>query len=156
MSVVAWHEVECGAYAADLPFWEELAKRAQGPVLDLGCGSGRVALHLARRGHRVTGLDVDAGLVDAFAARAGELAAEALVGDATDFDLAGEFALALAPMQLAQLLTAEERQRCLRCVATPPQGTTGSLSRFGPTCRLRRLPIRISAAPAAVNTSICS
>ena len=50
-----WHDVECGAYAADLPLWEELAAAAEGEVLDLGCGTGRVALHLARRGHRVVG-----------------------------------------------------------------------------------------------------
>jgi tRNA G46 methylase TrmB len=45
-----WHDVECGSYQADLPLWEELAQRAQGAVLELGCGTGRVALHLARRG----------------------------------------------------------------------------------------------------------
>ena len=117
MSALIWHQVECGAYAADLPLWEEMAERAEGPILDLGCGSGRVALHLARHGHRVTGLDVEADLVDAFAARGDELAAEALVGDATEFDLAGEFALVLAPMQLLQLLTAEQRLSCLACVA---------------------------------------
>ncbi len=39
-----WHDAECGAYAADLALWEELAAAAGGPVLDLGCGTGRVAL----------------------------------------------------------------------------------------------------------------
>ena len=48
-----WHDVECGAYGADLALWEELATAAGGPVLDLGCGTGRVVLHLARRGHAV-------------------------------------------------------------------------------------------------------
>ncbi len=118
MSDVVWHEVECGAYDADLPLWEELAAQADGPILDLGCGSGRVALHLARRGHRVTGLDVDADLVAAFAERAIGLPAEALAGDVRDFQVGGEFPLVLAPMQLAQLLVgAEEHQRCLTCVA---------------------------------------
>ncbi len=32
---VVWHDVECGAYAADLPLWVELAAEHGGPVLDL-------------------------------------------------------------------------------------------------------------------------
>ena len=44
---IAWHDAECGSYRADLPLWRELADEAGGPVLDLGCGSGRVALDLA-------------------------------------------------------------------------------------------------------------
>jgi len=113
-----WHDVECGAYVADLPLWEELADETGGPVLDLGCGTGRVALHLARRGHRVLGLDNDADLLAALAERAGEQPVEAEPGDARDFRLDVEFGLVLAPMQLVQLFEGvEERLRCLRCVA---------------------------------------
>jgi len=112
---VIWHEVECGSYAADLPLWEELAG---GSVLDLGCGTGRVALHLARRGHAVIGLESDSDLVAAFNERASELAAFAVTGDAREFALDGEFDLVVAPMQLLQLFgDANERQRCLVCVA---------------------------------------
>ena len=50
-----WHEVECGGYAADLALWERAGRRADGPVLELGSGTGRVALHLARRGSEVVG-----------------------------------------------------------------------------------------------------
>lgn len=117
MSVV-WHEVECGAYAADLALWEGLAGKAEGAILDLGCGTGRVALHLARRGHASTGLDADPELVAAFGVQAEGLPAAATVDDARDFDLGAEFDLILAPMQLLQLFAgAEERLSCLRCVA---------------------------------------
>ena len=44
---VAWHDVECASYAADLPLWRELAAERGGPVLDVGAGTGRVALDLA-------------------------------------------------------------------------------------------------------------
>jgi len=54
---VIWHDVECGAYAADLPLWRDLAISHAGPVLDVGAGTGRVSLHLAGQGHRVVALD---------------------------------------------------------------------------------------------------
>jgi SAM-dependent methyltransferase len=112
-----WHEVECGGYAADLLLWEELAGKADGTILDLGCGSGRVALHLARRGHPVHGLDSDPELVGAFAEHARGLPAAAVTGDAREFSLGVEFDLVLAPMQLLQLFEGpEQRLRCLRCV----------------------------------------
>jgi SAM-dependent methyltransferase len=112
---VVWHDVECGAYEADLPLWEELAG---GSVLDLGCGTGRVALHLARRGHAVIGLESDSDFVAAFNERAGGLAAFAVAGDARAFALDSEFDLVVAPMQLLQLFAdASERERCLGCVA---------------------------------------
>ncbi len=115
---VLWHDLECGAYEADLSLWERLAESVKGPVLDLGCGTGRVALHLARRGHRVVGIDLDDDLVEAFNERAEGLPAEAVAADARDFDLEEEFGLALAPTQLAQLFDGwRERHRCLSSVA---------------------------------------
>ncbi|HMJ73057.1 MAG TPA: class I SAM-dependent methyltransferase [Solirubrobacterales bacterium] len=117
-SSVIWHDTECGSYSADFPLWEELAKVGSGQVLDLGCGTGRVALHLARRRHTVTGLDIEPALVAAHDERARELPANAAIGDARDFDLGTQFDLVLAPMQLLQLFAdSEERLGCLRRVA---------------------------------------
>jgi SAM-dependent methyltransferase len=117
-STVIWHDVECGGYAADLPLWEELAEERGGPVLELGCGTGRVALHLARRGYRVIGVDRDHELVLELAQRAGGLPVEPVCTDALDLDLDEAVALALAPMQFLQLLRSpESRTRCLRRVA---------------------------------------
>lgn len=131
-----WHDVECGSYAADLPLWEELAERCGGPVLELGCGTGRVALHLARRGHPVYGLDRDPELLDALAKRAADSlhtrvgqksdafggAVEPVRADAREFQIPGTVALALAPTHLLQLIpTAAERSECLRSVAAALQ-----------------------------------
>jgi SAM-dependent methyltransferase len=128
-----WHDVECGSYAADLPLWEELAERGDGPALELGCGTGRVALHLARRGHTVIGLDRDPELIEALTARAsdldpsgvgrksdapGALSVRGIVGDARDFELDEPVSLVLAPTHLLQLLPdPAQRQECLRRIA---------------------------------------
>jgi len=119
MSTAAiWHDAENGAYSADLPLWEELAEEAGGPVLDLGCGTGRVALHLARRGHATVGLDLAPELIAALAERADGLPLQPVVGDAQSFELDADVALALAPMQLAQLLPdGAARVECLRSIA---------------------------------------
>lgn len=113
-----WHDVECGAYSADLELWAAMAAESDGPVLDLGCGTGRVALHLARRGHEVVGLDHDEALLEALAERAAGLEVETVLDDAREFELDRPVALALAPMQVIQLLpTSADRDACLRRVA---------------------------------------
>lgn len=118
MSAAIWHDVECGSYAADLPLWEELAQAAGGPVLELGCGTGRVALHLACRGHEVIGLDSDPELIAALRERAEGLPVEAVAADARAFSLSAPVDLVLAPMQFLQLLgDSQERLDCLRCIA---------------------------------------
>ena len=106
-SLVIWHDVECAAYDVDLPLWRELADEASGPILDIGCGTGRVALDLADHGHDVTGLDSEPSFTAALAARARAhgLRVRAETADARSFTLAGRtFALAIVPMQVAQLL----------------------------------------------------
>jgi SAM-dependent methyltransferase len=109
-SAVTWHDVECASYVADLPLWRELAGERPGHLLDVGCGTGRVALDLAGRGHEVTALDSDAELVRELAARARGrgLRVEAVTADARSFSLGRRFALAIAPMQVFQLLGGAE------------------------------------------------
>jgi SAM-dependent methyltransferase len=118
MSEVIWHDVECGPYQADLPFWEELAATRTGPILELGSGTGRVALHLARRGHAVTALDQSAALLAALDDRARGLPVTTVKADARDFGLNERFGLILVPMQLLQMFSARlERRELLGCVA---------------------------------------
>jgi SAM-dependent methyltransferase len=101
---VIWHDVECAGYAADLPLWRELAADVGDPVLDVGAGTGRVALDLAGRGHQVTALDHDTDLLDELRRRAGDLPIDVVKADARDFALGRRFPLIVVPMQTVQIL----------------------------------------------------
>lgn len=115
-----WHDMECGAYDADLALWEELAAPPPRDVLDLGCGTGRVAIRLGRRGHRVVALDVEPAFLEETARRAAawRVDVDTVVADARNFDLGRQFDLVLAPMQLVQLFHGSgERIEMVRSVA---------------------------------------
>jgi SAM-dependent methyltransferase len=81
-----------------------LAEREGDPILEIGAGTGRVAIDLSKRGHRVTALDNDPGLLQALKGRADGLALRAVEADARSFELDQTFALCLVPMQTIQLL----------------------------------------------------
>jgi SAM-dependent methyltransferase len=113
---VVWHDVENGAYSADLPLWERFARAQGAPVLDLGAGTGRVALHLARRGIETIAIDSDAALLATLEARAAAegLPVRTVAADARDIgDLGINAALAIGPMQLAHLLGGPDGRRRL-------------------------------------------
>jgi SAM-dependent methyltransferase len=107
---VAWHDVECGGYTADLSLWGRLARAQDGPVLEVGAGTGRVALRLAAAGHEITALDRDGELLEELAARAAAagVVVETVLEDAADFVLPRRFALIAVPMQTIQLLPGAE------------------------------------------------
>lgn len=104
---------------ADLLFWMTQATESGGPVLELGCGTGRVAIPLAQAGFNVTGLDnSDAMLKEA---RRKSSAADAEVqwvkADIRGFDLGSTYSLSIIPSNtLCHLLTLSDFEACLASV----------------------------------------
>lgn len=118
-SAVAWHDLECGAYAEDLPLWHALAADPSlpaGPILDVGAGTGRVALDLARAGHEMIALDADPELLAALERRSEGLPVTVVVADARDFALGLRVRLIVVPMQTVQLLDGRHGE-LLSCAA---------------------------------------
>jgi SAM-dependent methyltransferase len=103
---VVWHDIECGGYDADISLWIALAEDAPDGVLDVGAGTGRVALRLAQAGYDVTALDIDPELLAALEQRAAKKGVHiaTLAADASDFTLPHPVGLIAVPMQTIQLL----------------------------------------------------
>ena len=61
--IARFYDAENADLVEDLLLYTELAEECGDPVLDVGCGSGRVLLHLAQEGYRVTGIDISRAML---------------------------------------------------------------------------------------------
>jgi len=59
-----YYDTEFGAFADDMPLLRYYAEHVDGPLLELGCGNGRVTVPLAQAGFRLTGVDTSANMLD--------------------------------------------------------------------------------------------
>ncbi|MCB0875568.1 MAG: class I SAM-dependent methyltransferase [Solirubrobacterales bacterium] len=115
---VAWHDAENGGFGADLDLWLRLASERPGGFVDLGAGTGRVALPLADAGHPVIAVDTDPVLLGALAERSAGRAVETVLCDVRALDLGRTCPLIAAPMQLLHILGGPEgRIRAMAAVA---------------------------------------
>jgi SAM-dependent methyltransferase len=95
---------------------ERLAELAgPGPVLELGVGTGRLALPLAERGLEVHGIDASPAMLERLRAKAGGERIHVLVGDMADVAVEGSYALVFVAANTLFLLPSQEEQ--LRCFA---------------------------------------
>lgn len=93
----------------DIPFWVQEAEASGGPVLELGCGTGRVAIPIAQAGVPVVGVDSSAAMLRLARAKARRLKlAQGLLrfirGDMRDLSLDQRFPLAIIPFRSFQFL----------------------------------------------------
>jgi SAM-dependent methyltransferase len=104
----------------DVPFYVEEAVRSGGPVLELGVGTGRVAVPIAAAGIEVVGVDLSAGMLEVARERAALAGVEADLrqGDMRDPPVEGTFPLVLCPFRsLLHMESDSDRRLALRAVA---------------------------------------
>lgn len=116
-----YYDLENADLTEDLDFWLELAETYSGPILELGCGTGRVLLNLARRGYEVTGLDNSPAMLARLAAKLQAASPQHLArrpnvvqADMRVFALGQTFHLAIMPFNtFMHLLTFEDQLAAL-------------------------------------------
>jgi len=88
-----------------------------GPVLDLACGTGRVAIPMAQQGLQVTGVDIVPGMLHVARRKAGDLPIRWVEADARNFDLGERFRFVFMTGNAFQaFITRVEQEAVLRSV----------------------------------------
>jgi SAM-dependent methyltransferase len=107
----------------DVAFFTALCKQHPGRVLELGCGTGRIAAPLARAGHEVVGIDLSRAMLATAERRRRELPPEVrdrltyVRADMSRFELPGRFSVVFAAYRsFMSLCEPEDQRRCLALV----------------------------------------
>lgn len=122
---LAAQNIAAGAALNDVEFYRGLARETGGPILDVGCGTGRVAMVLAADGHEVVGVDVSAPMLQVAERHRASLPAGTAArltfqqGDMTRLSLGREFGLVITPFRVFQFaLTSDAQRQALRAMRT--------------------------------------
>ncbi len=125
------YDLEHAEYGDDIPLYLNFAEVVGDPILDLGCGTGRITVPLAKAGWRVTGLDRSAAMLDVARARVATAAPTAEVDfieadfGQPDLGRTNHYGLVIIGLNgLMHLPTPEAQRRCLQAAhrALDPRG----------------------------------
>src|SRR6266481_5927938 len=100
----------------DVAFYRDAAREFGDPILELGCGTGRITMALAEAGKRITGLDLSERMLERAVKKRGALRVEArerihfVQGDMARFDLGEKFRLVIIPFRPLQHLLEVHQQ----------------------------------------------
>jgi SAM-dependent methyltransferase len=115
------YDAQFGEGLDDIPFYVEEARRAEPPVLELACGTGRVLIPVAESGVRVCGIDNSPAMLAVCRRKVAELSAHVqaditlAVADMRDFSFDERFGLIYCPFRaFLHLMTTEDQIRALR------------------------------------------
>lgn len=139
----------------DVPFFVEAARESGGPVLEIGCGTGRVLIPTARAGIDIVGLDASPAMLDICRRElAGEpesvrARVDLVEADMRTFDIGRPFTLVTIPFRPFQhLVTVEDQLACLDSIRRHlTAGGRLILDLFNPSLEALTQPTGIESAP---------
>jgi SAM-dependent methyltransferase len=108
---------------SDIPFYMEYAEKQNGYILELGCGTGRVSIELAKNGFNVTGLDLSEQMLSVFKNKINSLpeniqkSINLIHENMADFRINKKYSLIIAPFRAFQTLTKDKDiNKSLECI----------------------------------------
>lgn len=113
------YDQRCRDLTQDIPFWLSQARKYGDPVLELACGTGRVAIPLAKEGFLVTGIDISDSMLEEARRKSSQegINVEWIKADIRDFELGKKFSLVIFPANtICHLLELKDLEACLSCV----------------------------------------
>ncbi len=123
----AWADVYDSVYSYvrdDIPFYVEEALAAAGPVLELGCGTGRVTIPIAEAGIDITGVELSTAMLDVARRKAAAMSEDSkprlVVGDMRELGFGGQqFHLIIIPFRgFLALMTVEDQMSALSSISS--------------------------------------
>ncbi|MEZ5360227.1 MAG: class I SAM-dependent methyltransferase [Candidatus Zixiibacteriota bacterium] len=107
----------------DVPFYVEVCRQANGPIVELGCGTGRVLIPVAEAGCSIFGVDSSESMLRRCRKKVGKLTTEQqeritlIEASMTAFSLPEQAALAIIPFRAFQhIVSMDDQMACLRAV----------------------------------------
>ena len=117
-SSAPFYDLDLEGVDDDVVMYRELTRRQGRTVLELGCGTGRVAIPLAEAGLTVTGVDFSVGMLDVARQRAGDAPLTCVEGDMRSVRLRRRFSSVLIPFGgLQHMETPDEVVEAMQTVA---------------------------------------
>jgi SAM-dependent methyltransferase len=99
----------------DRPFFVDFCRDVDGPVLELGCGTGDIYLELLAAGVDASGIDISEEMLDTLGAKASQqnLTPKVTRADITDFSFETEFRVVIGPLNIVRHVTDLDEQRAV-------------------------------------------
>jgi SAM-dependent methyltransferase len=122
-SVAGFYDHEQEDFTKDIPFYTDYAKECGGEVLEIACGTGRVLIPIAKKGIKITGLDISQKMLDIARNKAAGFEKNIKDGiclmqaDMKDFNIDNRFSMIyIAFRSFQSLITRSDQGKCLACV----------------------------------------
>lgn len=119
----AFYDFYSRGLEGDVPFYVEEAQASGSPVLELGCGTGRITFPIAEAGLSITGLDRSPAMLEVARHKLAALdpdiqgRVELVLGDMRDFSFEQRFKLILIPYRaFLYMYTVEDQRQALACI----------------------------------------